>query len=240
MRAGRQGGALDVGDQCRRGSTRSRGSWPSVSRRGSTRSCCCCMNESIERVERQVGEPVGIVRHEHLIVLSTYLRTLHETLADVGIQPGVDEGDLPVVDVLGDAARRLLAAAGQHEIVGDALVVVQEIVLDGVAAIAQAQDEFPVTVMRVVTSSGARGSAGSRSAPSAWESLRSTRACACPGRRRIERLSLLSALSFAGHASGAPHDLFRGPFSPLMNDSSVQIRPSRRSGRNRRCPTSSR
>src|SRR5262245_47744637 len=65
------------------------------------------------------------------------------------MQARVDEGDAPV----GDVARVQLepaAAFGEREVVRQALVVVEEILPDHVAAVAQAQDEVLVAEVRVV------------------------------------------------------------------------------------------
>ena len=86
-------------------------------------------------VERQVAQAVGVVGQEHLLALQI-LAHAQQALADVGMQAGVDEGDAPVVDV----ARQqldLLAALGQHEVVRHALVVVEEVLADQVAAVAR-------------------------------------------------------------------------------------------------------
>src|SRR5712664_4882052 len=57
--------------------------------------------------------------------------------------------DVPVVDVAIEKLQ-ILAAFGERKIVGYALVVMQEILFDGVRAIAQAQNEILVAKMRVV------------------------------------------------------------------------------------------
>ena len=75
--------------------------------------------------------------------------TALEPLPDVRVQAGVDEGDLPVLDVAGQQLHRL-AAVREHEVVGDRLVVVEEVVLDGVGLVAEAEDEVLVPVVGVV------------------------------------------------------------------------------------------
>ena len=51
--------------------------------------------------QRQVGEAVAVVGQEHLLALQEGLHGL-EAHADVGVEAGVDEGDLPVLDVAGE------------------------------------------------------------------------------------------------------------------------------------------
>ena len=55
-----------------------------------------------------------------------------EPLADRGIEPGVGEGDPPVLDVAAEQLD-LAPAVGQHEVVGERLLVAQEVLLDRVA-----------------------------------------------------------------------------------------------------------
>src|SRR4029077_10083106 len=70
--------------------------------------------------------------------------------ADVGVEAGVDEGDLPVLDVAREEVD-LPAALAHDEVVGDGLLVLEEIALDAVGLVAEAQDEILVAEMRVVT-----------------------------------------------------------------------------------------
>src|SRR5262245_17436627 len=99
-------------------------------------------------VQRQVRQPVAVVRQEHRLSPEVGLDGL-QPLPDVGGDAGVDERDVPVVDVAVEQAE-LLAALGEDEVVGDALVVVEEVVLDGVGLVAQAEDEVLVPVVGVV------------------------------------------------------------------------------------------
>src|SRR5262249_31398108 len=62
---------------------------------------------------------------------------------------GVDEGDLPVLDVAGEKIHSLPTTA-HHEVVGDRLLVLEEIALDHVGPVAEAEDELVVPVMGVV------------------------------------------------------------------------------------------
>ena len=52
-------------------------------------------------VDRGVGEVVSVVGEEHLVALEERLDLL-ETLADVGVQARVDQGDVPAVDLAGE------------------------------------------------------------------------------------------------------------------------------------------
>src|SRR6266487_19887 len=99
-------------------------------------------------VQGRVGQAVAVAGEEDLLAFEVLARR-PQPLADVGLQSGVGEGDPPVVDVAGEQLD-LAAAVAQHEVVGDGLVVVQEVLLDHVGLVAEAQDEVPVPVVRVV------------------------------------------------------------------------------------------
>ena len=98
--------------------------------------------------KRQVAEPVAVVREEFGFVADDALDGL-QPLADVRLQAGLDERDLPVVDVAGHQLE-LLPALRQDEVVRQRLGVVQEIVLDDIAAISEAQHEVLVPEVGVV------------------------------------------------------------------------------------------
>ena len=72
-----------------------------------------------------------------------------QPLADVGVEPGVDEGDPPILDVAVDQDA-MSAAVREDEVVRDALLVVEEILLDQVAAVAETQHEVRVPEVGVV------------------------------------------------------------------------------------------
>ena len=78
-----------------------------------------------------------------------------------------------------------------HEIVGDRLVVVEEVLLDAVRPVAQAQDEVLVPEVRVVAHDVPEDRPVADAAPWAWGSTPSSRGAACPGRRRTGRPSWL-------------------------------------------------
>ena len=100
------------------------------------------------RRQRQVREAVAVVGKEYLLVLEIALHRL-EAHADVRRQAGIDEGDLPVVDVASDQLD-LPPPLREDEIVGDGLVVLEEVLLDGVGAVSEAEDELLVPEVRVV------------------------------------------------------------------------------------------
>src|SRR5437879_4215876 len=96
----------------------------------------------------EIGEPIAVVGEEGRVVSEIAL-DCPEPLADVRAQTGVGERDLPLVDVPtieGD----VLTPAGQLEVVRQALVVIEEVLLDQVASIAETQDELGVAEIRVV------------------------------------------------------------------------------------------
>src|SRR2546428_172900 len=91
------------------------------------------------RRERQVGEAVAVVREELLLTGEMWLDGL-EALPDVRVDPRVDEGDSPIADI---ALQELEPppALAQHEVIRDAFVIVPEVALDEVGAVAEAEDE---------------------------------------------------------------------------------------------------
>jgi len=99
-------------------------------------------------VHRRVGQHVAVVGQEGVIVLQEGPDPA-QPLTDRGVDAGVDEGDLPLADV-GVEELDVLAALRHHEVVGDGLLVVQEVVLDRGPPEAQAQDELGVAEVRVV------------------------------------------------------------------------------------------
>ncbi len=72
-----------------------------------------------------------------------------QALPDVGMQAGVDEGDAPVLDI-GGMQLDIAAAGGEREVVRHALLVIEEVLANQIAAVAQAQDEILVPVVRVI------------------------------------------------------------------------------------------
>src|SRR2546426_2153312 len=100
------------------------------------------------RRERQVGEAVAVVREELLLTGEMWLDGL-EALPDVRADPRVDEGDSPIADI---ALQELEPppALAQHEVIRDAFVIVPEVALDEVGAVAEAEDEVLVAEVSVV------------------------------------------------------------------------------------------
>src|SRR6266446_224057 len=98
--------------------------------------------------QRKIGEPVAVVGEEGRVVSEIAPHRL-EALADVGVQTGVGERDLPLVDVPA-VERDVLAPARKLEVVRQALVVIEEVLLDEVTSVAEAQDELGVAEMRIV------------------------------------------------------------------------------------------
>jgi len=93
-----------------------------------------------------VQEAVGVVGQKDLLALEVRPHR-QQALGDVGLQAGVGEGDPPVVDVAGDEFD--LLASGHHEIVGEGFLVVEEVLLDEVGAVPQAEDEVLVAEVGV-------------------------------------------------------------------------------------------
>ena len=93
-------------------------------------------------VERRVREPVAVGREERRIVTDVGLHQL-QPLPDRGVQAGVDESDCPVLDVACEELN-VAAAVRENEIVGYRFLVREEVVLDRLAPVAEAEDEFGV------------------------------------------------------------------------------------------------
>ena len=113
--------------------------------------------------EWDIAQAVAVVREKHVFALQVGLDRF-EPLADVGVGSGLHEGDRPVVDIAAQQVD-LLPAVRPDKIVGDGFIVVQEVVLDDVALVAEAENEVLCARNGRSTSSGARESAASRSAP---------------------------------------------------------------------------
>src|SRR5207245_621206 len=98
--------------------------------------------------QREIGEPIAVVREEDGIVPEI---TPHgvETLADVGVQTGVGEGDRPSRDVTA-VYSDVHASSEELEVVRQALVVVEEVSLDEIATITETENELGVAEVRVV------------------------------------------------------------------------------------------
>jgi hypothetical protein len=65
------------------------------------------------------------------------------------VETRIDERDAPVIEIA-RVQLRLLLAGDQREVVGQRLVVVEEIFAHQIAAVAETQNEFRMAVMRVV------------------------------------------------------------------------------------------
>src|SRR6266849_10247295 len=99
-------------------------------------------------VEVQIGQAVAIVGEEFLFAVQVFFHRL-EPLADVGVDARIYKGDPPVVDVAMEQLETL-SPAGQNEVIRDAFVVVQEVVLDRVRAVPQAENEVLMPKVGVV------------------------------------------------------------------------------------------
>jgi hypothetical protein len=98
--------------------------------------------------KRQIGKTVGVVGEEDFLAGNVFLNGF-EALADIGIDSGIREGDFPVVSV--SVEELDVSYAGfQHKIVGETLVVIQEIVLNEIRAVTQAKNKILVTVVSVI------------------------------------------------------------------------------------------
>lgn len=99
--------------------------------------------------QRRVRQTIRIIRQKQIVgaqIIQVFFHRL-QPHADVGGEPGVREGDLPVVNI---GLEQLRLAVFQHKVVGQRFVVIQEVVLDDMGVMAQAQNEFLVAMMGVV------------------------------------------------------------------------------------------
>ncbi len=99
-------------------------------------------------VERGVGKVVSIVGQEHLVALEERLDLL-EALADVGVKAGVDQGNVPTVDLAGEMSD-VLSPLGNDKVIGGQLAKAEEIILDGACPIAEAENEVSKPIVSVV------------------------------------------------------------------------------------------
>jgi hypothetical protein len=103
---------------------------------------------SLERPDEvrqvDVGQAVAVGRHEHLVVAEVGLNEL-QALTDRRPHPRVGERDPPLAAVaVQDLDLGVCSVSVEDEIVEQRLVVVQEVLLDHVALVAQAENELVV------------------------------------------------------------------------------------------------
>src|SRR5438093_4108383 len=100
------------------------------------------------RRQRQVRQAVGVVREELTLTGEVRLDRA-EALPNGRVDPRIDERDTPIAHVALQELEPPTALA-QDEVIRDALVVIAEVVLDGVSAVAEAEDEVLVPKVSVV------------------------------------------------------------------------------------------
>ena len=119
-------------------------------RRGRSPSCRSPGSVCDQRGQRGVREPVPVGGQERFVVAEVRRDRL-QPLADRRVEAGVDEGDPPVLEVAREQLElRAVAVALEHEVVEERLVVGEEVLLDDLALVAEAEDEVVVTPARVV------------------------------------------------------------------------------------------
>ena len=87
-----------------------------------------------ELVEGSVGEEVAVIREKDLVVADV-VPDGFQALADVSVDAGIGEGDLPVLDV-GALELEAPAPVREGEVVRERLVVLQKVALDHVGLVA--------------------------------------------------------------------------------------------------------
>jgi len=98
--------------------------------------------------KRKVGKAVAVVGQKFLFALQILLHHL-QAHPDVGIDSGIGEGNAPIVDITVQQFK-ILGAARQDKVVRGAFVVVEEVVLDGIGAMPQAENKVLVAEVGVV------------------------------------------------------------------------------------------
>ena len=101
-----------------------------------------------QRWQLQITQSITVVGQKRLFVGQVRLNGL-QSFANVGCHAGVDERNVPVLNVAGEQLDGR-PAVGEHKIVGEILVVIQEIILDDVSLPAEAEDELFVAKVRIV------------------------------------------------------------------------------------------
>src|SRR6266403_921958 len=96
----------------------------------------------------QIRQAVGVVGEKGLFAHKVFLDG-HEALTDIRIHAGVRKRDSPIRDVPIHQLD-LTTAPGKNEVVGPGLFVVEEVLLDDVSTIPEAEDEVGVTIVSVV------------------------------------------------------------------------------------------
>src|SRR6516162_7049459 len=98
--------------------------------------------------QRQVTQAIAVVREE-LFFVSNDAFDCPQPLSNVRLQPSLHERLFPIVNVASHQIE-LLAAFGKNKVVGEALAVIEKIVLDDVAAVSETEHEILVPEMGVV------------------------------------------------------------------------------------------
>ena len=106
--------------------------------------------ECLDEVRKRCVREAVTVRGQEGVVADMRRYGL-QPLTDRGVDPGVDEGDPPLVELAREELElRTVRAAVEHEVVEHRPVVREEVVLDDFALVPQAQNELVVTPHRVV------------------------------------------------------------------------------------------
>src|ERR1700681_210681 len=100
-------------------------------------------------IQRQIRQPVGIVGQKDRFAFDV-LAYSKQTLADVAVQPGINEGDTPLVQIVAVQVN-LSSALAHREIVRHGLRIIEKVLAHHVAAIAQGEHKVGMAEMRVVT-----------------------------------------------------------------------------------------
>ena len=119
--------------------------WPDAEKGGSLVSLMERVNQ-LGKIE--VREIVTVVRQEFRLAIQVLLDSF-KSLADIRVSSGIYERDRPVLDI---TIKDLYvpAAVQKDKVIGDEFTVIDEVILDHLGAITQAQDELLVAEMSIV------------------------------------------------------------------------------------------
>jgi hypothetical protein len=96
----------------------------------------------------KIGQIVAVIGQKNFVFAQVFLDSF-QSLADIRFGACVNKSDCPVVNIRVEHLQ-LFSAIRKHEIIGKKLRVIDEVILDGLRAIAQAKDEIFVAEVSVI------------------------------------------------------------------------------------------
>src|SRR5277367_5192255 len=96
----------------------------------------------------QVGKTIAVVGKELIVLFEVFLDCF-QALSDIGMDSRIRKGDPPIMDV-GVEKLKILPTTRQDKIIRSALIVIQEVILDCVGPVPQAQNKVLVPKVGVI------------------------------------------------------------------------------------------